>query len=70
MDRMHQPTGTVQPNVAADDIVCCSPCSGFVISVNALEWSQFAFGQLVALGTATFLLALLVLGLSIVSLFQ
>ena len=68
MDRTLQPRDIVQPNVAADDIVCGSPCSGFVISANALEWSQFAFGQLVALGIATFLLALLVLGLSLFSL--
>jgi len=70
MDRTHQPPGRMQPNVAADEVVYCSPCSGFVISINALEWSQFAFGELVALAAATFLLALLVLGLSLVSLFQ
>jgi hypothetical protein len=31
------------------------------LAANALEWSQFAFGQLVALGMATFLLGLFVL---------
>ena len=69
MDRTHQRLDITQPNVAQDDIFYCSPCLGFVISVNALEWSQFALGQLVALGIATFLLALLVLGLSLFSLF-
>ena len=69
MDRTHQRLGITQPNAASDDIGYCSPCSGFVISGNALEWSQFALGQLVALGIATFLLALLVLGLSLFSLF-
>ena len=64
MDWTHQRPGVSPQNGAADDIVYCSPCSGFVISINALEWSQFALGQLVVLGIATFLLALLVLGLS------
>jgi hypothetical protein len=61
MDRTHQCPGISPPNGAAEDIVYCSPCSGFVISANALEWSQFAFGQLVALGMATFPLGLFVL---------
>jgi hypothetical protein len=69
MDRTHQRPGISPPNGAADDIVYCSPCSGFGISVNASEWSQFALGQLVALGIATFLLALFALGLSLFSLF-
>ena len=69
MDWTHQRPDISPPNGVADDIVYCSPCSGFVISVNALEWSQFALGQLVALGIATFLLALLVLGLSLFPLF-
>ena len=69
MDWTHQRPDISPPNGAVDDIVYCQSCSGFVISVNALEWSQFALGQLVALGIATFLLALLVLGLSLFSLF-
>jgi hypothetical protein len=69
MDRTHQRLGITQPNVAPDDIVYCSPCSGFVICLNALEWSQFALGQLVALGIATFLLTLFALGVSLFSLF-
>ena len=69
MDRTHQRPGISPPKGAAEDIVYCPSCSGFVISVNALEWSQFALGQLVALGIATFLLALLVLGLSLFSQF-
>ena len=69
MDWTHQRPGVSPQNGAADDIVYCSPCSGLVIPVNALEWSQFALGQLVALGIATFLLALIVAGLSLFSLF-
>ena len=53
------------PNHAADDIVYCPSCSGFVISVDASEWSQFALGQLVALGVATFILTLVALALSL-----
>ena len=69
MDWTHQRPGMSPPNGAADDIVYCSPCCGFVISVNTLEWSQFALGQLVALGIATILLALFMLGMSVFSLF-
>jgi hypothetical protein len=69
MDRTHQRLGITEPNVAPDDIVYCLPCSGFVISGSALEWSQFALGQLVALAIVTFLLSLLVLGLSLFSVF-
>ena len=70
MDRTYERLDITQPNVAPDDIVYCSPCSGFAISVNASEWSQFALGQLVALGIATFLLALFALGVSLFSLFE
>ena len=65
MDRTRQRLDITQSNVAPDEIVYCSPCSGFVISGNALEWSQFALGQLVALGVATFILTLVVLALSL-----
>ena len=65
MDRTHQRHDITQPNVAPDDIVYCSPCSGFVFSGNALELSQFAVGQLVALGVATFILTLVTLALSL-----
>jgi len=67
MNWMH-PQGITQRHVAADDIVCGSPCLGFVITVNADEWSQFAFGQLVALGVATSILMVFVAVLSLVSL--
>jgi hypothetical protein len=51
--------------VSAEGIVCC--CSGAVIILNAGEWSEFAFGQLVALGVGTFVLALATLVLSLSS---
>jgi hypothetical protein len=69
MDRTHQRLGISQPKVAPDGIVYCSPGSGFAISGNALEWSQFALGQLVALAIATSLVSLLVLGLSLFAVF-
>ena len=65
MDRTYQRLDITQPNVAPDDIVYCSPCSGFAISVNASDWSQFALGQLVTLGVATFILTLVALPLSL-----
>ena len=70
MDRTHQRLGIIQPNAASDAIVYCSPCSGFVTSASALESSQFVLGQLVALAIATSLVSLLVLGLSLFSLFE
>jgi hypothetical protein len=67
MDHTHQSGGIRPPNEASDDVVCCSPCSGCVIAVNALEWSQFALGKLVALGVGTFFLAMITLALSLCS---
>jgi len=49
--------------VSAEGVVCC--CSGAVIILRAGEWSEFAFGQLVALGVGTFILALATLALSL-----
>jgi hypothetical protein len=50
--------------VSAEGVVCC--CSGAVIPiVDADEWSEFAFGQLVALGVGTFILTLVTLVLSL-----
>ena len=49
----------------AEGVVCC--CSGAVIILNAGEWSEFAFGQFVALGVGTFILALATLALSLCS---
>jgi hypothetical protein len=40
---------------------------GVVIAVNAEEWSEFALGQLVALGIATVILAMFVFVLSLLS---
>jgi hypothetical protein len=51
--------------VSAEGAVCC--CSGAVIILNAGEWSEFAFGQLVALGVGTFIFALAILVLSLLS---
>ena len=50
---------------SAEGVVCC--CSGAVIILDAGGWSEFAFGQLVALGVGTFVLALATLALSILS---
>ncbi len=67
MDHAHQSGNIRPPNDAIDDFVCCSPCSGCVIVVNTLEWSQFALGQLAALGVGTFFLAMITLALSLCS---
>ena len=65
MDQAHPDQGITQRTVAGDDICYFSPCSGAAFTMKAAERSQFALGQLVALGIATFILTLvtLVLGL-------
>ena len=65
MDQVHPDPGIVR--VPMDDVVCCSLCSGAAITMKATEWSQFALGQLVAVGIGTSLLALIVLVLSLCS---
>ena len=47
---------------SAEGVVSCS--SGAVIILEADEWSEFAFGQLVALGVATFIVTMVALALS------
>jgi hypothetical protein len=61
------PQGITDRHVATDDIVCGSPCLGAVIVLTAEEWSQFALGQLIALGIATSILTVFVLVLSLFS---
>jgi hypothetical protein len=52
--------------VSAEGVVCV--CSGAAIPImDADEWSEFALGQLVALGVGTFVLALVTLALSLCS---
>jgi hypothetical protein len=68
MDRMNQPQGITERRVAADDIFYCSPCLGVVITADAWGRSQFALGQLVALGIATFIFTVVVFVLSLFSL--
>jgi hypothetical protein len=65
MDHTYPDLCIGRETVSADGVVCC--CSGGVIIVNAGEWSEFAFGQLVALGVGTFVFALATLALSLLS---
>ena len=48
---------------SAEGVVCC--CFGAAIILEAGERSEFPFGQLVALGVATFILTLVALALSL-----
>jgi hypothetical protein len=59
------PDRVIAQRTTAEDTVCSSPCSGAVIVMSAAEWSQFALGQLLALGIATFILTLVVIVLSV-----
>jgi hypothetical protein len=63
MDQTYPDRSIGKRTVSAEGVVCC--CSGAVIILNAGEWSEFAFGQLVALGVGTFVLALAILALSL-----
>jgi hypothetical protein len=65
MDQTYPDLTTGKGAVSAEGVVCC--CSGAVIILRAGEWSEFAFGQLVALGVGTFILALATLALSLLS---
>ena len=63
MDQTYPDLTIGKGTASAEGVVCC--CSGAVIILNADEWSEFAFGQLVALGVGTFVLALATLALSL-----
>jgi hypothetical protein len=66
MDQANPDLTVGEGAVSAEGVVCC--CSGAVIPIlDADEWSEFAFGQLVALGVATFILTLVSLALSLCS---
>jgi hypothetical protein len=62
MDQAYPDLTIGKEAVSAEGVVCC--CSGAVIPImDADEWSEFAFGQLLALGVATFILVTLALSL-------
>jgi len=63
MDQTYPDLTIGKGTASAEGVVCC--CSGAVIILRAGEWSEFAFGQLVALGVGTFILALATLALSL-----
>ena len=63
MDQAYPDLTIGKGTASAEGVVCC--CSGAVIILNAGEWSEFAFGQLVVLGVGTFILALATLALSL-----
>ena len=65
MDHMYPDLRIGRETASAEGVVCC--CSGAVIILDAGEWSEFAFGQLLALGVGTFVLALATLVLSLCS---
>ena len=64
MDQTYPDLRIGKRTVSAEGVVCF--CSGAVIPImDADEWSEFAFGQLVALGVGTSLLTLVTLALSL-----
>ena len=66
MDHAYPDLRIGRETVSPEGVVCC--CSGALIPISdADEWSEFAFGQLVALGVGTFVLALATLALSLLS---
>jgi threonine/homoserine/homoserine lactone efflux protein len=67
MDQAQPDQAITKRTVAGDDICYFSPCSGVAFTMKAAERSQFAQGQLVALGIATFILTLITLVLSLCS---
>ena len=66
MDQTYPDLGVAKETVSTEGVVWC--CSGAVIPIgDPDEWSEFAFGQLVALGVGTLVLALVTLALSLFS---
>jgi hypothetical protein len=66
MDQADPDLTSGKRTASAECVVWC--CSGAAIPLlDADEWSEFAFGQLVALGVATFILTLVTLVLSLSS---
>ena len=64
MDQTYPDLNVAKETVSAEGVVCC--CSGAVIPIfDADEWSEFAFGQLVTLGVATFVLTFVTVALSL-----
>jgi hypothetical protein len=61
MDQADPDQAITKRPVAKDDICYFSPCSGVAFTMKSAERSQFAQGQLVALGIATFILTLVTL---------
>ena len=60
MDQAYPDLTIGKEAVSAEGVVCC--CSDAVIPImDADEWSEFAFGQLIALGIGTFIVALVTL---------
>jgi hypothetical protein len=65
MENMNPDLRIGREAASAEGVVCC--CSGAVIILDAGGRSEFAFGQLVALGVGTLLLTLVTLALSLCS---
>jgi hypothetical protein len=59
VDQTHPDLSTAKPPVLPEGVICC--CSGAVIVLVAEQWSDFALGQLIALGIGTFIVALVAL---------
>jgi hypothetical protein len=59
VDQTYPDLSTAKPPVSTEGVICC--CSGAVIVLSAEEWSEFALGQLIALGIGTFIVALVAL---------
>ena len=60
MERAPRYRNSIEQHIPSDDVLYISPCSGIVIRMSSSEWTQFVFGQLVALGIGTCVLALVV----------
>src|SRR6516225_8553036 len=63
VDKTHPDLSTAKPPVLPEGVICC--CSGAVIVLDAEQWSEFALGQLIALGIGTFIVAVATLVLII-----
>ena len=61
LNKLQHPKQRVRDDPTSGDDVCWIHCSGVVVEMNQIEFAQFALGQVLALGIATFLLAVIII---------
>ena len=61
VNKIQLPKQRLRDESSGADDVCWTPCSGIVVQMTQNEFAQFALGQILALGIAAFLLAVVII---------